>query len=204
MNNFLLEQQDKANRDLESTIAQSRTEDRILWDKLITIVLTILGFSLTLFSTEFLSKKITSSYSKHFLLTSWIFYVITIIIGFFLLKKETVFQKNESLRKVLYALDSSELQDDNLKIKQDKKDQWIALQILHAKRSGPIDYWSKTAIDTYEKSKKSLNSYKAINHPEKFYSFSHYKLIIWSEKIFYSTIIIATISLMVSVLILLF
>jgi len=202
--NFLLEQRAKAIQDLEKTNIQSRLEDRMLWDKLITLILAILGFGLTLFSTELLSEKIIVSCSKYFLLTSWILYCVSLFVGFFLLKKETLFQRAESLRNTLYALDNSELLDDMLKVKEDKKSQFIALQILHGERIGSNDFWSPSAKTMYEQHKKELNSYEIVSNPEKFYSPAHKKIIVWSERIFYSLIIIATISLIISVSLLFF
>jgi len=196
---YLVEQQDKANKELEQSNIEARMEDRVLWDKLITIVLAILGFSLTLFSTELLSQEIMSSYSKYFLLSCWIFYIFSIFLGFFLLKKESEFNRGEYLRKTLYAMDLAKLTINGLKVLEDKKDQYLALLILHGERTADNDFWKKKAREIYEKEKINLDSYGLIKEPEKFYSYSHRKLIVWCEKSFYFCIILSTILLTISV-----
>ncbi len=196
--NYLIQQQEKANTNLERIYLQSRIEERSLWEKLITVVLAILGFSLTIFSMDNLS--LTVNYSKYFLLSSWIIYCASLFVGFFLLKKEILFQRKESLRNSFYAMDTAELLDEKtLKVKEDKKGHFIALQVLRGKTVGLNDHWSKEALDLYEKNKKSLNSYKLAGEPEKLYSPMDREVIIWSERIFYLSILIATISLMISV-----
>jgi len=197
---YLAEQQQKANENLEKTTFQSRLEDRTLWDKLLTVVLGILGFSFTLFSTDFLSSRLTCSNSKYLLLLSWISYGISLFAGFFLLKKETDFQRRESLRNTLYATDTSELLDSRtLQVKEDKKEHFIALQILRGKSIGRNEFWSKSALDMFEKHKKELNSYQLINNPDNLYSITDRKIIKWTEMVFYFFVIIATFFLMLSV-----
>lgn len=197
---YLIEQQEKANKNLERVGTESRLEDRALWDKLLTVVLGILGFSLTLFSTDELSSKIIDSCSKYFLLFTWVCYGLSLFIGFFLLKTETGFQRKASLRNTLYAMDTSELLDDKtLQVKEGKKEYFVALQVLHSKNLDSNNMWSKTALEMYERHKKELNSYKLAGDPQKLYAIKDHLVIIWSEKIFYSLIIIATISLIASV-----
>ncbi len=197
---YLIEQQQKATENLERIASQSRLEDRLLWDKLLTVVLGILGFSLTLFSTDFLSSQIASSCSRYFLLTSWIFYSLSLFVGFLLLKKETQFQRKESLRNTFYAMDTAELLDSrSLQVKEDKKEHFIALLVLRGKSIGKNDHWSKSALEMFERRKKELNSYKLADNPEKLYSITEKRIIGWSEKIFYLFIIIATLFLIISV-----
>ena len=197
---FLNEQQEKANENLERITIQSRLEDRSLWDKLLTVVLGILGFSLTLFSTDFLSSQITNSFSKYYLLICWIFYSLSLFTGFLLLKKETEFQRKESLRNTFYAMDTAELLDSHtLQVKEDKKGSFIALQVLRGKSTGKNDFWSPYALEMFENYKKELNSYKLAGDPDKLYSITDRKIIGWSEKLFYLFILIATILLIISV-----
>lgn len=202
---YLIEQQDKANQNLEKTSYQSRIEDRSMWDKLLTVILGILGFSLTLFSTEFLSSRIMNSSAKYFLLSSWILYSGSLFVGFFLLKKETLFQRRESLRNTFYAMDTADFLDDRtLKVKEDKRGHFIALQVLRSKSIGSSGYWSEYALKMYENHKNDLNSYKMADKPEKLYSSLERKIIIWSERLFYLFIILATFSLIVSASFLIF
>lgn len=196
--NFLHEQQGKMNQNLEKVHAQSRLEDRALLEKILSVILGVLGFSLTLFSTEFLSQKIFVSCSKYFLLFSWIFYCVSLIIGLFYLKKETSFQKRGALQNTLFALDNLELMDSNLKVKEGKNDQYIALMVLHNKRLGDDD-WSAKAKEIFEKNKIELNSYKMVSNPDEFYSLKDRRLISRLETIFYSLLFLATISFMFSV-----
>lgn len=197
---YLNEQQQKANENLERITIQSRLEDRSLWDKLLTVVLGILGFSLTLFSTDFLSSQITNSCSKYYLMISWVFYCISLLAGFLLLKKETGFQRKEALRNTFYAMDTAELLDSHtLKVKDDKKGHFIALQVLRGKSTGKNDFWSKYALEMFEQYKKELNSYKLAGDPDKLFSIEDRKVIIWSEKVFYLFILIATVFLIISV-----
>ena len=201
---FLSEQQEKANQNLERVTLESRIEDRTLWEKLITVILAVLGFSLTIFSTN-IHASATGYYSKYFLLSSWILYTISLFIGFFLLKKETLFQRKESLRNTLYAMDNGELLDDRtLQVKEDKKGQFVALQVLRGKSIGPNNFWSKSAMEMYEKHKKELNSYKLAGEPEKLYSITDRRVITWSERLFYLIIVLATVSLIVSVTFIIF
>lgn len=197
---YLVDQQQKAIQNLERVTTQSRLEDRSLWDKLLTVVLGILGFSLTLFSTEFLSSQITNSYSKYYLLTSWILYGLSLFAGFFLLKKETQFQRKESLRNSLYSMDTMELMDSrSLQVKEDKKEHFIALQVLRGKSIGKNDFWSKTALNIFEKHKNDLNSYKLADNPEELYSITDKKIIGYTERMYYFLILVATILLITSV-----
>lgn len=205
--NYLTEQRQKALHTAEQSNSNWRNENRLLWEKLVTLSLTVLGFSFTLFSTNFLSEKIMEpcSTSKYWLLISWVLYLLSIFIGFLLSKKETDFQREEAYRQTLYAEDMSEIMDvTTLNVKEDKKDNWIALHILHQERTGDNDFWSKQARSIYEKNKSKLQSYYLLKNPDNFYSYSHQKLIFNCEKLFYGVIILATIFMMVSVISLIF
>lgn len=204
---YLTEQRQKALQNAEQANNNWRNENRLLWGKLITLSLTVLGFSFTLFSMNFLSEKIMEpcSISKYWLLVSWIIYLLSIFIGFLLLKKEADFQREEAYRQTLYAEDMNEIMDAvALNIKESKKDEWIALHILHGERTGDNDFWSEEAMNVYKENKSKLESYNLLKNPDDFYSYSHKKLILNYEKSFYYLIILATVFLMVSVISLIF
>lgn len=197
---YLRESQEQSTAQLIEVVAQSRLEVRALWDKLFTIVLGTLGFSLTLFSTESLSSQITSSCAKYYLLISWILYACSLLTGFILMKQETKLQFTNALAKSLYSLDKFDLLDDSsLKVKKGKEGYLIALEILHSRRSGEDISWSQIALDDLEKYKSALHSYKMVQNADDFYSNKDEKNITNIAKIFYGLIIIATILLMISV-----
>jgi hypothetical protein len=197
---YLRENQEQSNEKLSKVAAQSRLEVRVLWDKLLTIVLGTLGFSLTLFSTDSLSSQITSSCSKYYLLISWILYAFSLLTGFILMKRETTLQFTDALAQSLYSLDKFELLDENsLKVKEGKEGHLIALEVLHSNRVDEDISWSQIALDNFKKYKEQLYSYKLVKNANNFYSNKDEKSITNIAKIFYGLILIATTLLIISV-----
>lgn len=200
MNPFI-EQQQKAIEKLERNLVESRLENRLIWDKLLTTVLGVLGFSLTLFSTDFLSSQITHSFAKYGLLISWLTYGGALFVGFWLLKKETVFQTNESIRNNFFAMDMAEIMSGNTaRLSDDMKNRFIALLILQLRsRNLNENHWTKGALETFDKHKKELQSYRLAKDPETFYSAQDRKEIYHIETYFYWLTVAGTLFLIATI-----
>lgn len=196
MTTFIQEQKNKAFENLEKTIEGSRLETRSLWGKLLTTTLAILGFSFTLFSTDFLSSQIMcSAFAKYLFFFSWFSYFCTLVAGFYLLREETGLEREKALIKSFYA-DDIALIMSNIEYTQDKKNNMLlTLSFLHQKRlkEDSLNIYTKEVLDIFEANKKDLLSYRYVKNPDDFYTNKKEKNIDCLEKIFYSLIFIGTI-----------
>lgn len=173
-------------------IEKLRDENRNLWGKIIVLNLQIVGFSITLFATDFLSEYISDIKSLSFFVVAWFLYLLSVVAGLVLLKKESRFQVDESTKNLLYSQDQMDLLDSRT-LKTKDKDKYISLLILHSKRDLPtVSHWSSYAISIFEKNKKSLFSWKYLGDPENFFNFSHKKQITDLEKFLFVGSVLAT------------
>lgn len=173
-----------------------RHEKRELWYKIILLSSAILGFSVTLFSSEYLENI-----SGFVLKICWFVFIINIISGLYLLTKESDFEHASSTAKMFEMWDRSEL-PMSLE-KEEDRNKFLALTYLHTLRTvSPREkIFSDLTISIFERVKKELTSWKSISDPKNFYSYSHLKEINVVTEIFYTSFIVALILLILSVII---
>jgi hypothetical protein len=185
---------DTATESYGNAIICFRDEKRSLWNKIILLSSAIIGFSVTMSSVESLP-----TYSFFLLKFSWALFMVNILCGLALLKKESEFEREQKLASLSQEWDKIEL---TIPVKtQEDKDKFLALTYLHCLRVTPPEEnpFSKKATDIFEKNKKSLTSWQMIKNPEKFYSYSHMKNISLLSNYFYGSFTLSMIFLIVSV-----
>jgi len=174
-----------------------RKEKRELWSRIILLSSAILGFSVTMFSSDYLSII-----SPLFLKMGWGLFLINILCGLFLLKRESEFELSQSTANFSRKWDEMDLGYPTKSIDKDGKQKFLALLYLHNLRTMSEKElpFSQHATDIFEKNKKSLTSWQMIKNPEKFYSYSHMNIINWASKYFYGSFVLAMFFLVASVI----
>lgn len=197
--NYLQNKSWEALHNLGERNSESRKEKRDFFAKLATLCLTILGFSLTLFSANLLSDLFSNGISLFFLFVSWTMLLFSVVACFVFLKLESDFQDGQYTTQSLFANDNAEILDSNLNIKSDKKNDWIALRFLENTRVTENNFWTQEAKDIFESHRGNLQSWRLVNKPEKFYSYSHRKRLLLIEKITYVLVPLALLLMVIGV-----
>jgi len=172
-----------------------RTEKRDLWNKVILLSSAILGFSVTIFS-----KELSIIVSLCFLKVGWVMFLVNILCGLFLLKKEGEFEQQQILANLMQEWDKTEI---NIPVKtQNDKDKFLTLTYLHGLRTTPEkeNPYSQLAKDIFEKNKTLLTSWQMIKNPQKFYAYNHMKIISIGSNIFYGSFVFGIILLISAVI----
>lgn len=180
--------------ELQKTALQFRKERRELWSRVILLSSAILGFSITIASNGRLFIGIAP-----LIRIGWALFLLNILCGLFLLKKESEFQQSQSLANLARAWDETEISIPPKT--QIDKDKFVALLYLHDLRAIPPKElpFSEYAKNIYSKNKDTLTSWKMIKNPEKFYSYSHMRSINFASYLFYGSFVVAIIFLITSV-----
>lgn len=154
---------DERLKDLKETVGRSRNELRDLWYKMILLDTGILGFSISLALGEIIQDRVNFTTLKF----GWLFLLINIAIGLYLLTKESKLQSQESMRWTFYQMDQRDIESERKAGRYDKY-KFGALVLLHGLRDG-IKV-SKLGYELINKYKKDLGSWNAIKDPERFYT----------------------------------
>lgn len=179
--------------DYKEASSRFRSEKRELWNNIIILSSAILAFSVTMVS----GVHIEISW---LLKMGWGLFLINILCGLFLLKKESEFQQEQSLANLAQKFDEVDIETPPKT--QGDKDKFVGLLYLHSLRGTPPKElpFSPYAKDIFERVKGELQSWRMIKNPQKFYSYSHMAMINKTSYFFYGSFVLAIIFLISAVI----